>query len=94
MIAVVQRVTQASVTVESPPYATSIGPGLMVLLGVVQGDTIREAQWVAGKIARLRIFNDADAKMNRSVQNIGGEILLVSQFTLVGDCDKGNRPPA
>lgn len=92
MIAVIQRVTSASVTVETESYHAAIGPGLMVLLGVVQGDTETEADWIAGKIARLRIFADDDDKMNRSVQDIKGEILLISQFTLAGDCHKGNRP--
>lgn len=92
MIAVVQRVREASVTVEAESYRTSIEHGLMVLLGVVQHDSDREAQWMAGKLARLRIFNDDEGKMNRSVQDIGGDVLLVSQFTLAGNCDKGNRP--
>lgn len=92
MLAVVQRVTSASVTVQSENYHADIGAGLVVLLGVVYGDGENEAAWIAGKIARLRIFADDDDKMNRSVQDLGGEILLVSQFTLAGDCEKGNRP--
>lgn len=92
MIAVVQRVTHAAVRVQAKRYARSIGPGLCVLLGVEQGDTKEDAAWMAGKLARLRIFRDDNDKMNRSVQDIGGEILLVSQFTLAGDCAKGNRP--
>jgi D-tyrosyl-tRNA(Tyr) deacylase len=92
MIAVVQRVNRASVTVEEAGHREEIGPGLCVLLGVEQGDGEREAEWMAGKIARLRIFRDDEGKMNRSVQDIGGSVLAVSQFTLAGDCRKGNRP--
>ena len=92
MIAVVQRVSAASVTVEAEGWHQAIDAGLCVLLGVEEGDTPDEASWVAGKLARLRIFMDDDGKMNRSVQDIGGSILLVSQFTLAGDCSKGNRP--
>ena len=92
MIAVVQRVTEAAVTVEREQYHAAIGPGLCVLLGVEQGDSDDDAKWMAGKLARLRIFRDEHDKMNRSVQDVAGEILLVSQFTLAGDCAKGNRP--
>ena len=92
MITVVQRVSSAAVTVASPAHRAAIGLGLCVLLGVEQGDSDDEAQWIAGKLARLRIFPDDQQKMNRSVQDVGGEILLVSQFTLAGDCHRGNRP--
>ena len=92
MIAVVQRVTHASVTVDAEDFRATIGPGLCVLLGIEQGDDDADAEWMAGKLARLRIFRDDDDKMNRSVQDIGGEVLVVSQFTLAGDCSKGNRP--
>ena len=92
MIALVQRVTEAAVTVSDPPYHAAIGPGLCVLLGVQVGDTEADAAWVAGKLARLRIFADEAGRMNRSVQDVGGSVLLVSQFTLAGDCAKGNRP--
>jgi len=92
MIAVVQRVSQTSVTIDGDDYRAAIGPGLCVLLGIQQHDGEQEAEWMAGKIARLRIFLDDEGKMNRSVQDIGGEILLISQFTLAGDCRKGNRP--
>jgi D-tyrosyl-tRNA(Tyr) deacylase len=92
MIAVVQRVREASVTVEAAGHHERIGPGLCVLLGIETGDTERDAEWMAGKLARLRIFRDDEGKMNRSVQDIGGEVLVVSQFTLAGDCSKGNRP--
>lgn len=94
MLAVVQRVLSASVAVESEQYRAEIapGPGLCVLLGVEVGDSEADAQWMAGKIARLRIFRDEQDKMNRSVQDIAGSVLVVSQFTLAGDCSKGNRP--
>ena len=92
MICVVQRVLQASVTVEAEGYRAQIGRGLCVLLGVEQGDGEPQADWMAGKIARLRIFPDEQDKMNRSVDGIDGEVLVVSQFTLAGDCSRGNRP--
>lgn len=92
MIALVQRVTEASVTVDEPAHHAAIGAGLCVLLCAEQGDTNKEAEWMAGKLARLRIFRDEEDRMNRSVQDVGGEVLLISQFTLAGDCSKGNRP--
>ncbi len=100
MRAVVQRVTRASVTVrpsDAPPDAPrvlqgEIGPGLVVLLGVHTTDTDAEMDWMVRKVAALRIFSDADGKMNRSVADIGGEVLVVSQFTLYGDAARGNRP--
>ena len=92
MIALVQRVTEASVTVDDPPYHAAIDGGLCVLLGVENGDTPAEAEWVARKLANLRIFRDDDDKMNRSVSDVDGAILLVSQFTLAGNCERGNRP--
>ena len=91
MRAVVQRVTRGSVTVGEETVGT-IGPGLLVLLGVANGDTPREADWLAAKIAHLRIFEDQDGKLNRSLLESGGELLVVSQFTLYGDCRKGRRP--
>jgi D-tyrosyl-tRNA(Tyr) deacylase len=66
--------------------------GLLVLLGVTHGDTAEGARWLAGKIAGLRVFEDDQGKMNRSVSDVGGELLVVSQFTLYGDCRKGRRP--
>ena len=70
----------------------AIGPGLLVLLGVATGDSEEHAAWMAGRIARLRIFPDASGKMNRSVLDTGGEVLVVSQFTLCADAGGGNRP--
>ena len=92
MIAVVQRVTHAGVTVEDPPYSAKIGCGLCVLLGIEEGDDAIDAGWMANKLAHLRVFNDAQDKMNLSLIDNGGELLLISQFTLAGDCSQGNRP--
>jgi D-aminoacyl-tRNA deacylase len=89
--ALVQRVSRASVTVDGERVA-AIGPGLLVLLGVRRGDTEAEADKLARKLLALRIFEDDDGRMNRSVTDAGGEILCVSQFTLYGDARKGNRP--
>lgn len=91
MRAVVQRTTRASVTVDGA-ITGSIGPGLVVLLGIHQKDGPEEIQWMAGKIINLRIFEDDDGKMNRSLADTAGEMLIVSQFTLYGDCRKGRRP--
>lgn len=92
MIAVVQRVTEAAVVVHEENYRASIGHGLCVLLGVERGDTQEHAEWIAAKLAHLRIFRDEQDRMNRSVLDVSGEILLISQFTLAGECSKGNRP--
>jgi D-aminoacyl-tRNA deacylase len=89
--ALVQRVSEASVTVDGTEVSR-IGPGLLVLLGVRRGDTEAEADRLASKLLALRIFEDADGKMNLNVTAVGGEILCVSQFTLYGDTRKGNRP--
>ena len=91
MRALVQRVSEASVTVDGTEISR-IGPGLLVLVGVRRGDTEAEADRIAAKLLALRIFEDADGKMNLSVGDAGGEILCVSQFTLYGDTRKGNRP--
>ena len=91
MRVVIQRVSEASVTVDRQTVG-AIGQGLMVLLGVAQGDTSQEAKSLAEKTAGLRIFEDGAGKMNRSVEEIGGSLLVVSQFTLLGDCRKGRRP--
>ena len=91
MRALVQRVSHAAVEVDGEEVAR-IGPGLLVLLGVRTGDTPEEADRLAGKLERLRVFVDADGKLNLSVRDVGGEVLLVSQFTLYADTSKGNRP--
>ena len=91
MRAVVQRVKRASVTVEGQ-LVSSIGEGLLVLLGVAEGDAEPDADLLADKVANLRIFRDDGDKMNRSVKETGGEVLAVSQFTLLGDTRKGRRP--
>lgn len=91
MRAVVQRVDRAGVTVDGASVG-SVQRGLMVLLGVAEGDTDKDLAYMADKITGLRIFEDEAGKMNLSVKDIGGEILLVSQFTLCGDCRKGKRP--
>jgi D-tyrosyl-tRNA(Tyr) deacylase len=91
MRAVIQRVSQASVVVDKQTVG-AVGQGLMVLLGVAQGDTLQDVAYLAEKTFGLRIFEDASGNMNRSVEDIGGEILVVSQFTLLGDCRKGRRP--
>lgn len=91
MRAVIQRVTEASVTIDQSEVA-SIGVGFLVLLGVTQEDTEAQADLLAQKCSDLRVFEDGEGKMNRSLQDISGEMLIVSQFTLYGDCRKGNRP--
>ncbi len=91
MIAVVQRVRSASVLVEGQVVG-SIGVGLCVFVGVQRGDVEASATAMASKLAKLRIFPDSDGKMNRSVIEVGGGVLLVSQFTLAGDTSGGNRP--
>lgn len=91
MKAVIQRVATASVTVDGV-ITGAIGQGILVLLGVEKGDREAAADWLAEKIVALRIFEDEAGKMNRSLQEIGGSVLAVSQFTLAGNCDKGRRP--
>ena len=89
----IQRVKRASVTLPKSGKVTGgIGTGLLVLLGVGQGDTENDAKKLAQKVAELRIFEDADGKINRSLLDIGGSMLVVSQFTLYADCRKGRRP--
>jgi D-aminoacyl-tRNA deacylase len=91
MRAVLQRVRRARVLIEDAVVG-EIGRGLLVLLGVARHDTIEQAQWLADKVIALRVFEDADGKMNRDVVEVGGAVLVVSQFTLYGDCRKGRRP--
>ena len=93
MRALVQRVSRASVTVEpDAEEVAAIGPGLLVLLGVHRDDGEEEADRLARKLGALRVFEDEDGRMNRSVADVGGEVLCVSQFTLLGDTRRGNRP--
>ena len=91
MRAVVQRVKESSVKTENE-IVGRIGSGLLVLLGVAKGDTPTDADYLANKIVNLRIFEDDDGKMNQSLLETGGMLLVVSQFTLLGDCRKGRRP--
>ena len=91
MRAVVQRVRSSAVTVNSNVIG-NIGNGLLVFLGVAKTDNSDDAGYLAEKITNLRIFEDENSKMNRSLLDVGGEMLVVSQFTLVGDCTKGRRP--
>jgi D-tyrosyl-tRNA(Tyr) deacylase len=91
MRAVIQRVSEASVSIGGEKRA-AIGQGLLVLVGIEEGDGEEDINWLSGKIARLRVFSDDRGLMNRSVQEIGGSILVVSQFTLFASTHKGNRP--
>lgn len=91
MRAVVQRVSRAAVAIDNECVG-NIDAGVVVLLGVTHDDTPADAKWLAEKLVGLRIFNDADGKMNRDLSEVGGAMLIVSQFTLYGDCRKGKRP--
>ena len=88
---VIQRVLRASVTIDNQ-VVSSIGKGLMILVGVREADTVPDMQWLASKAANMRIFDDENGVMNRSVMDVDGEILAVSQFTLNASTKKGNRP--
>ena len=88
---VIQRVSEASVTIWGELFS-SIGIGLMVLVGIAEGDTPADVEWLAAKTAAMRIFPDENGVMNRSVSDIGGDVLAVSQFTLMASTKKGNRP--
>lgn len=91
MKAVIQRVQEASVTINDEVVA-KINDGLLVLLGIVHDDNVATIAWMSSKIVNMRIFNDEHGLMNKSILDIGGDIILVSQFTLYGDARKGNRP--
>lgn len=91
MRAVVQRVLNASVTVEGSRIG-EIGKGLLVLVGFTEGDAREEMEWMAGKLQGLRVFSDAEGLMNLDITEVGGELLVVSQFTLYGDVSRGRRP--
>ena len=91
MRAVIQRVKEASVTIDNE-VKSKIGVGLLILLGIEEADTNEDIEWLSGKIARLRIFNDEKEAMNLSILDIDGEVVLVSQFTLHASTKKGNRP--
>ena len=92
MRALVQRVSEASVTIESPYHFEEIEKGMVILLGVKQTDTIEDMIFVADKCCNLRIFEDENQKMNLSLKDIDGEVLVISQFTLYGAARRGNRP--
>lgn len=92
MRALVQRVSEGSVEILSENYSASIGKGMVILLGVKEGDSIDDLIFVADKCCNLRIFEDENDKMNRSIKEIDGDVLVISQFTLYGDTRRGNRP--
>lgn len=91
MKVLIQRVKKASVTINGELYS-SIGKGILALVGIEKGDSIEQVKKLAQKVVSLRIFPDENDKMNRSIKDVGGEMLIVSQFTLCGDCKKGTRP--
>ena len=92
MRALVQRVSEGSVSINVPKYFADIKKGMVILLGVKEGDTEEDLNFVADKCSNLRIFEDENEKMNLSLRDINGEVLIISQFTLYGDARKGNRP--
>lgn len=91
MRAVIQRVDQGSVTIEGNVHS-AIGKGFVILLGVEKGDTDEDINYLVRKISQIRIFEDSHGKMNLSLKDVGGEVIVVSQFTLLADCSRGNRP--
>ena len=91
MKCLIQRVKNASCTIDNKLYS-SIDKGILALVGIEKGDTREQVEWVAQKVVNLRIFEDENGKMNKSLKDINGEMLIVSQFTLCGDCKKGTRP--
>lgn len=91
MRTVIQRVLESSVTIKGEVVA-KIGPGLLILLGIEDGDGAEDITWLCGKITKMRIFSDAEGKMNLSLEDIAGEVIVVSQFTLHASTKKGNRP--
>lgn len=91
MRAIIQRVSEASVSIDGE-ISGQIGPGILILLGIIEGDGQEEIDWLVGKITRMRIFADQEGKMNRCIKDVGGELLVVSQFTLHASTKKGNRP--
>ncbi len=92
MRAVVQRVSEGGVNIPSENYSASISKGMVILLGIKTGDNANDVIWTADKCSSLRIFEDANEKMNLSIKDINGEALIISQFTLYGETAKGNRP--
>ncbi len=92
MIALIQRVSRARVDVADVGVTGSIGPGLCVFLCVVAGDTEADAEWLADKVSKMRLFEDTEGRFDAALKDTGGSLLLVSQFTLAGDARKGNRP--
>ena len=92
MKAIVQRVRNASVNIPLKNYTANIGIGMLIFLGIKNGDTIDDVNYIADKCSSLRIFEDSDGKMNISVKDMRGEVLIISQFTLYGETAKGNRP--
>lgn len=91
MKSVVQRVSKASVSINNQ-LKSEIERGILILLGIEEKDSLKEMEWMCDKLLKLRIFEDSDGKMNKSVQDIEGELMVISQFTLYGDCRKGTRP--
>jgi D-aminoacyl-tRNA deacylase len=92
MKAVIQRVSKASVSIPDENYFREIKKGLVILLGIKVGDTIPDAEFIADKCSALRIFEDAEDKMNLSIKDVNGSVLIISQFTIYGETAKGNRP--